>query len=461
MYRFIVFAVVSSSLVLSCGFDPPGINDREPGPDAGPGPCMQAVRVLATVGEQAISDGRTEPLLTVLPGDSIALSAAGSCVDTGTIAYTWTIESMDGAFDLSGTSNNGMESETLSVYPERAGIYKIVLTVSNGGAAEETLEAVAFEVPDWTVVDSFPGAPAGGADFRDVSIGDGFLWVASKEGAYRVSLADPLGSTIEEVNSVIDTGGTNVAIPGNTRAAYYEADRKFAWFSNDASDTTIYRANFQNADPVGQAIIVDSANSGQIRNIAPLSTTGIVVAGQRGVYSSPGGAVFSPTNTVIDARAVVSHGGERWVGSDGVEGLRELTADVSVDVFPGDDKLRRIILVDDQLWIGSLEGGVARLNPADTADKNLYTVENGSLPDNEVKFLAADSSGDIWVGTKAGVARYKADRDVWVTFTQDGLEGHIDAKAIAVDESNGQRTIIVGSKGMAVIRAPILTVPAE
>ena len=452
------------------GLCPPGLSCdpgdgicRAPGnqdPDAGGGPCTEAIRVSATVNGQAISDGRTEPLLTVAPGDSIALSAVGSCVLQGTIAYAWTIESQDGSFDLAATSDNGVDSETLSVFAERAGIYRIALTVSNGGIAEQTLDAIAFEVPAWTVVDSFPAAPAGGPEFRDVSIGDGFLWVASKEGAYRVSLADPVGGTIEEVNSVIDTGGTNVALPSNSRATFYETDRKFAWFSNEASDTDIYRGNFQNAIPIGQAINLSGAASGQIRDIAPLSPNGVVVASQAGVFSSPGSSVFTPVDTTIDARAVLSRAGELWVGSDGVEGLRELTSDQLVDVFPGslvDDKIRRIILVDDRLWIASLDQGIARVNPADTSDKTIYNLAGGHLPSNNVQFLAAEASGDIWAGTTGGVARYKADRDLWVIFTQDGLEGHIDANTIAVDESNGRRTILVGSKGMAVLSVPTLS----
>lgn len=436
-----------------CRVSPGGGSDAGAGPVSDAGPCTEDVLVSVTVNGQAlVADGAT-PLFTVAPGDSVALSAAGSCVSQGTIEYSWTIVSTGAGFDLAGTADTSVRSETLSVYAERAGTYEVRLTVSDGDVDVKTLSAVAFEVPSWTAVNTFPAPGNGMPEFRDVSIGDGFLWVAAKEGAFRVPLDDPVDGTIFEVNTLL-TGAGNVPLPGDTKAVFYDANIQFVWFSNDAADTDLYRGNFQVTPPVGQAIDTSGVN-GKIRDIAPFSPMGIVVAGAAGVYTSFGSAIFSPENTDLDARAVLSRGAELWVGSDGEEGLHELTGDSSFDIFPGDDKVRRLILVDDQLWIASDAEGIARVNPADPNDKTIYNFAGGELPSDRGRFLASEANGDIWAATNFGVARYKADRDLWLSFNLDGLEDYTDANTIAIDVSNGQRTLYVGAQGMAVLRVPV------
>lgn len=457
MYRFLFFVVVSSVMALGCGFDPPGVDgsaDAGGSGDGGPadaGPCLEDVAAVTVNGRTLVAD-QTTPLFTVMPGDSIALSATGSCVTTGTIEYNWTI--LSGDKDLAGTADTSVQSENLSVYPEHEGTYEVTLTVSDGSGGEKTLTGVAFDVPRWTAVTNFPAPGDGALEFGDMSFGDGFLWVAAKEGAFQVPLDDPINGTIFEVNTLL-TGAGNVPLPIKTKATFYDANTQFAWFSNEDTDTDIYRGNFQVTPPVGQDIDT-GATTGKIRAIAPLSPTGIVIAGQRGVYSSSGSALFGPVDTTIDARAIINVGTDFWIGSDDDLGLHKRPGSDSFDIFAGNDKPRRIILVNNQLWIASDDRGVAQVNPADPNDKTVYNQAGDDLPSDRVRFLASEASGDIWAATDAGIARYKADRDLWVTFDQDGLEDYLDARAIAIDVSNGQRTIYVGSnaEGMAVIRVP-------
>lgn len=64
----------------------------------------------------------------------------------------------------------------------------------------------------------------------------------------------------------------------------------------------------------------------------------------------------------------------------------------------------------DTLWIGSLGGGIGKLNTK-TGEHTLFSTRNSLLPDSNVYVIAIDSNGNKWIGTKKGLI--KAAGDNW------------------------------------------------
>ncbi len=58
------------------------------------------------------------------------------------------------------------------------------------------------------------------------------------------------------------------------------------------------------------------------------------------------------------------------------------------------------------VWVMSDKHGVLRLSltPNRTLAWKFYSAENGALPNNEIRFMLADSKENIWIGTKNGYA---------------------------------------------------------
>jgi len=97
------------------------------------------------------------------------------------------------------------------------------------------------------------------------------------------------------------------------------------------------------------------------------------------------------------------------------------------------------------LWIGSQDGLLRwdgyhfRLYGPDPRDAD-------SLPDNDIKTVATDDLGRLWIGTNTGgLARYNADRDNFTTFTAGphGLS-HVGVTALAADGHGG---LWIGTRG--------------
>ncbi len=73
-----------------------------------------------------------------------------------------------------------------------------------------------------------------------------------------------------------------------------------------------------------------------------------------------------------------------------------------------------------EVWIGTLNQGVVRYNPAEGLSVN-YNTLNG-LPHNQI-FDIEIGTHDVWVATFSGVARYSRSDDEWMVYdrTADGL----------------------------------------
>jgi ligand-binding sensor domain-containing protein len=86
-------------------------------------------------------------------------------------------------------------------------------------------------------------------------------------------------------------------------------------------------------------------------------------------------------------------------------------------------------------WVGTVGGLVRMLN--DFVDPTTTAVTNAKLPSPQVRDLALDSEGNLWVATSAGIARVEASSGVVESWSAlDGLAGD-DVQSLAWDSGRG------------------------
>ena len=76
---------------------------------------------------------------------------------------------------------------------------------------------------------------------------------------------------------------------------------------------------------------------------------------------------------------------------------------------------------DSTLWLATLGNGVIKISKN---DRELLTIQNGSLPSNQVHSLYRDSKGRIWFSTNNGAAVYE-NGSTRIYTTDDGLNNTI------------------------------------
>ena len=114
--------------------------------------------------------------------------------------------------------------------------------------------------------------------------------------------------------------------------------------------------------------------------------------------------------------------------------------------LPGMSVLTMAQAADGAIWLGTLNGGVARI---DAEDWRVYTMEDG-LPSNRIRVVACAQDGSVWIGTNAGIARLdpgqNGGREQLRVFTEaDGLPNNF-VTSIHLSADN---TVWVGTVGGA------------
>lgn len=99
----------------------------------------------------------------------------------------------------------------------------------------------------------------------------------------------------------------------------------------------------------------------------------------------------------------------------------------------------------DYLWVGSY-GGLTKLNRR-TGAMTHYNRANSGLPDNSVSCIARDVSGDLWIGTRGGLAKF--DGTDWTIYRSETcLQPGNGVSCLAIDK-NGIKWINVSGRGLA------------
>ncbi len=157
--------------------------------------------------------------------------------------------------------------------------------------------------------------------------------------------------------------------------------------------------------------------------------------------------------------------GNLWIGTG--NGLNKLSADelnqdqpsfVSFKNIPGDISSLSFNYVlalhesqQGELWVGTFGGGLNRLNvsPDGTATFSVFKEKDG-LPNNVIKSILEDESGNLWVATNKGLCRFDPVQLDFKNYdVSDGLQSNEFSELAAYKRQNGE-FLFGGVKGFNV-----------
>jgi hypothetical protein len=457
-----------------CSFDPPPLEGEpgggpdarpipdggEPGedarvPDANPGCNGTELLPELHIGGTLVPDGQQGPVVEVLLGDLVTISAAGSCGGDGALSYEWAITPDDIIATADKDPADG--PTTFTVYPTAAGDYTVTLTVSAAGSAPVEKSALAIRAHAWQVADVDPTLSMG--DVRDMAVGGGNLWIASGGGAFKLPLAgDP------DAFARVEVSGEPVL--NDHSAVFFDTGTNFLWLGRSPDEDGLWRLDTTKTPlPASVQISWTDALGGtaQTRDIAGFEGT-IITATNDGITAlDPGETQFGGRDEPGGQRpeALVTGSSRILAGSRQIYDLasgQQFDSGINED----DNKIRAMAIdvPREDLWVGSDDAGVASFDLRTNTPIEVYNNTNSGLGSNKVRALVVETdgpyAGDVWAATDKGVSRYIRARDTWLHMNENhGLAGHVDLKTLAIDTDQDRRVIYGGSTaGVVYIRKP-------
>jgi len=142
-------------------------------------------------------------------------------------------------------------------------------------------------------------------------------------------------------------------------------------------------------------------------------------------------------------RSMAAIGDEMWIGTEGgLVVLDQATGHTTLyntlnSALPRNDIRAIAADKDGAVWIGTGNG----LMRMDDTGETVYTPENSELPGYAIEMIKTDANGIVWVGARSPtVGLVKIDGDEWDVFTTDnsGLPSSHYISAIAIDDENSK-----------------------
>ena len=242
---------------------------------------------------------------------------------------------------------------------------------------------------------------------------DGYVWIGTNDGLnrYNGSEIKVFDSNDEDENSIIS----------NYITALAEDKNKNLWIGTDEGLSKInlsnysisnYRYNKKNKDISYYAIItmyVDDKGN-------------LYVGNNKGVYLydekiDDFNKVFGIENGLIDEN-IYSITKDKydnlWIGTN--QGLHKVDSK-STRAYPYSvgntktsewGKVRSIFFDNDNMWVGTAENGLKRVDLKNNKFKSFEVDEkdNNKLQSLTVRDIIKDSSGDIWIATEKGISEF-------------------------------------------------------
>ncbi len=450
-----------------CAFDGSGIGgtptpdaqamaDAAPAVDAPPGGGDDGGCPLsATInfGGKTEPDVAGGPLAEVLVGDLITFTANVDCAGGAPVTYRWAIQPDDG---ISDTFLPDLASAVVSFYARKKQTYSISLQVTAGEAQAGDIELA--QSHDWLVIDGLTPP-----EIRGLATGAGSLWIAGSGGAYRLPLVTHNGFVL--LNDEL----TGDAIDDDLSEVLFDPSAPRLWFGKASDSDGVWRVDVGAGAPQSAKVLYNGADalnsSASVRDFV-VEGSGVAVTTSKGITVATDGQTFigldKPDNK--NPQALASGAGRRWSGANRL--YDRDAGNQILDPFAGttntDSKIRTLAIdeAENELWAGSDDNGVARFNQQTDQSVNVFTVANSDLGSDRIRDLVVErtgpSAGDVWAATDQGVSRYLRSRGVWVHMNAEhGLSGHLDVRALAIDDEGGQRTIYAGTTtGLVYIRVP-------
>lgn len=166
---------------------------------------------------------------------------------------------------------------------------------------------------------------------------------------------------------------------------------------------------------------------------------------------------FPSGNFFVVWKVFEDHQGNIWIGAN--EGLGRYVPEKDHFVFYKHDdndpsSLSFDVVLDiaedtkQQLWVATRGGGLNLFDRQSETFKH-YRIKDG-LPDDVVRSVAADNSGNIWLGSARGLTQFNPETGQFVTYDENnGLQGNLFNFSAALRTSDGEM-IFGGTNGFTI-----------
>lgn len=459
-----------------CSFDSSGVRVRDAAPDdggpgdggpgdGGPGDggpddgggadagCTTDLTLVVRVNGQVKTAGGTPT--PVLLGDTVALDTVGSCSPFGPITVTWSLTP-------AGNVLPGPTAPAISAVAAEATTYvaRVQATVAGPAPIVRMVDIPAFRAAPF--VELVALGAAGRNDVNDLDLGAGRLWVATDDGAMSApltSIAPPSATWQDVAGGAPFSGG----LPSNARwrSVFFHPRSPRAYFGAVTANDLMRVDCTDPAAPVRNvldfAVAFTSGTPPTVFAMAPFDQASLWLATSRGVLPMDGAGVFGGALGPLGdftLEAVVEVGAPAPRNIAASNDLYDLMSNASTSLLPGDDKVRDLAwdgarsllwaatdgngLFGDQLAAGGMLTQVYGL-----------TTTNSALASNDIRSLAVDAGGDVWMATSKGAARFKRDRALVIVMGAPAGVAVDDTRAVALDPVT--RRVFLGTKGRGVL----------
>jgi hypothetical protein len=429
-------AILVTALCAGCRFDAAGVPA-----DGGEAPldaprALDAALCTATTAAITVDGvahtGTATPAEVVLVGDTVALSSDGSCGPTA-LSFEWQVSPVAGIRDTIVPAD---DAPAISVYPTLPDAYSVTLTVRAGDGSSASTTIYAFDAA------GFAPLTTELRKVRDLDVGRGRLWIGGDEGAHRASLAAPADPV-----AVRDEAGGE-AVPGKVEAVLWDDARGLLWIAGKDAEPGAWRVDYGATPPAATRLDFPfgAAVADDVALVVEDDAGSVAVATDLGVAFAVDGTGFNETFLTGAPAAATAEAEATWV----LHGTLQSVDDPAISLGAlGGRPTALVAGADATLWMADDGGGIARRDDDGTTP---YGIADG-LPAIEVRALAIErtgrAAGDVWAATRRGLARWKADRGVWIGFgNEQGLQGFLDLRAVAIAAGPTRAVYAGGAAGV-------------
>jgi|GEM_PF-2763526 len=437
----------------------------------GDGDCPDAVVARMTInGVPVALDGDGGCVSSVdgdaythlMVGDTMSLSADGSCAQSGSLSVRWQLSPPDATQTTLVPGTDAFDVTAFSARADRE--YIVTLTASDAAGNSAACTAFAYRTVGFT---QLPGGDVGN-EVRDVAVGADGLWIAAPTGAFRALLADLddviAGDRSRDVYETVDRlfGGANPGL--EMGAAHFEpGPAPRVWFGAHDQRGDVWSVRLPNGPVTARAFDTDDALGGtaSVFDIGAGPAGGVELATELGVTVAADSEEFVGALVPEDVKVQAVAAAElvNWGGGKFLWNLAQPSIDIDL-LNNGDNKILSLA-VDGRgtLWVGTDGFGVLAVDAATGEVLAAYTEADG-LASNSARAIVVEqtgaSAGDVWVAGDTGISRFKADRQQWVELSVGaGLGTRVDLQGLAIDDQRGVFTLFGGGgQGLVYSRRP-------
>ncbi|MBN2348895.1 MAG: response regulator [Bacteroidales bacterium] len=151
----------------------------------------------------------------------------------------------------------------------------------------------------------------------------------------------------------------------------------------------------------------------------------------------------------IPVNEILEINNEIWLATDLGLYVYDFSGDklIQLPYLPQEPVLSMLVDSKEQIWLGTNNSGLYRLNLSDETISN-YTYSStdpASISDNYINVIFEDSNSNLWVGTKNGLNEFKNSTNTFIRYQTSRLKNSISGDDILAITEDQNKQIWIGT----------------